>query len=282
MEKEYSDEIIDAAISKLKDAEKPLSDLEITAGIVHRLKKKLGDDDERHSSKVRFRKNCFKEIINSPEWKKNILQIDNKKFILKEEELKYVKPELAEQWTWTNMSYESAIEFKLNNLKKIDHFKLEELVSLLLKFIYPDFDFNTTKKTGDKGVDVIGIRKITENLKEAIYVQVKGVEGTVSRDNADKFIGALNGVIKKNGYIRLTGLFVTTGKYPLSFTEKLKEAQEKNISYICWNGIELSRQMLKNGLGVKYSLDLDFWKEIDSSAILESSNKQKNKLSKKN
>jgi len=270
MEKEYSDEIILAAISKLKDANKPLSDLEITKGIIHRLKKKLGDDDERHSSIVRFRKNSFKGIINSLEWKKNILQIDNKKFILKEDENIHAKQKSEVAWTWENKSYEEAINFKLNNLKNINPFKLEELVARLLKFIYPDFNFLVTKKTGDKGIDVLGIQEFSSSKKEAIYVQVKRFDGTVSRKDADGFIGALYGLIKKNSYTHLTGLFITTGKYSSTFGPKLKDAQEKNISYLWWDGVELSRQMLKNGLGIKYSLDVDFWKEVDSSAILES------------
>lgn len=270
MDKDYLNNIIEAAITKLKEAQKPLSDLEITAGIVHRLKKKLGEDDRRHSSKGRFRKDSFRDVVNSLEWKKNISQLSDKKFIRKEDEQKYAKPELEDRWTWANISYDKAIEFKLNNLKNIDPFKLEELVSKLLKFIYPEFDFSTTKKTGDNGIDVIGTRQVTTKTKEAIYVQVKGFDGTVGRKYADEFIGALNGVIKNKGYTRLTGLFITTGRYPLSFFEKLKEAQEKNIVYACWDGVELSRQMLKNGLGVKYSLDIDFWKEVDSTAVLES------------
>ena len=145
-DKDYLNNIIEAAITKLNDAQKPLSELEITAGIVHRLKKKLGEDDRRHSSKGRFRKDSFKEVVNSSEWKKSISQLSDKKFIRKEDEPKYAKPELANQWTWANISYEEAIEFKLNNLKNINPFKLEELVSRLLKLIYPDYDFSPTKK----------------------------------------------------------------------------------------------------------------------------------------
>ena len=129
---------------------------------------------------------------------------------------------------------------------------------------------------------MIGTRKVSSTKEDAIYVQVKRFNGTVSREYADQFIGALNGVIKKKGYTRLTGLFITTGKYPKSFIDKLKDAQEKNISYASWDGVELSRQMLKNGLGVKYSLDVDFWKEVDSSAVLESIKTAKKGLRKSN
>jgi restriction endonuclease Mrr len=281
MEEIYLKSIVEAAIKKLNDAQKPLSELEITAGIVHRLKMHLGEDDKRHSSKGRFRKDSFKDAVDTSEWKKSISQLSDKKFILKTDEEKYAKHELQEQWTWANISYEEAIEYKLNNLKKIDPFKLEELVSKLLKNIYPDFDFNVTRKTGDQGIDVIGIREIQVNKKEAIYVQVKRFEKTVVREYADKFIGALNGLIKKHSFSHLTGLFVTTGTYSSTFGPKLKEAQEKYVSYSWWDGVELSRQMLKNGLGVKYSLDVDFWKEIDSSAVLESNKPSRKAITKR-
>jgi len=281
MESNYLQSIVDAAVVKLNDANKPLSELEITAGIIHRLKMKLGEDDKRHSSKGRFRKESFKEAVDTSEWKKCICQLSDKKYILKSDEAKYAKPEQNDLWHWSNRAYEEAIEYKLNNLKKINPFKLEQLVSKLLQFIYPDFNFTVTRKTGDQGIDVIGTKKIQANKEEAIYVQVKRFEKTVGRENADKFIGALNGLIKKNSYSHLTGLFVTTGTYSSTFGPKLKEAQEKYVSYSWWDGVELSRQMLKNGLGVRYSLDVDFWKEIDSTAVLESNKPSKKAISKR-
>jgi hypothetical protein len=39
IEKDYLNTIIEAAVTKLNDAQKPLSDIEITPRIVHRLKK---------------------------------------------------------------------------------------------------------------------------------------------------------------------------------------------------------------------------------------------------
>lgn len=278
MDKDYIEKVIEAGVFKLKESSKPLSELEITSRIVGRLKKTAGSKDNRHSSKVRFRSTCFKDIINSPEWKKRILQLSDKKFILKEDESKYVKTEFADKWTWTNIAYLDAIEFKLNNLKNIDPFKLEELVSKLLKVIYPDFDFIPTKKSGDHGIDVIGIKEDSNNNKEAIYVQVKQFTGKtkIGSPHADSFVGALDGLIKKHNYSHLTCLFVTTSDFSAPFLNKIKESQEYNKSFISWNGIELSRQMLKNGLGVKYSLDLDFWKDIDSTAVLESNNPKRN------
>ncbi len=275
-DKEYLNKVIEAAISKLKDAKKPLSELEITSGIVGRLKKKIGQNDKRHSSKIRFRGVTFKEAIDTKEWTKSILQLSDKKYILKEEESIYSVKESSNQWDWCDVDYEKAIEYKLNNLKKVDPYKLEVLVSNLLEKIYSEFEFEVTKKSGDLGIDVKGHKIDSTNKREAIYVQVKKFNKTVGREYADQFVGALNGSLKKNRYSRLTGLFITTGRYPDSFIDKLRDSQDKSISFACWDGTELSRQMLKNGLGIKYSIDKDFWKNFDSTAVLMS-----NKVTKK-
>jgi HJR/Mrr/RecB family endonuclease len=278
MESNYKNHIIKAAITKLSSSKKPLSDLEITAGIVHNLKKSLGENDRRHTDKNRFRKDSFKIVINDPDWKKNIVQLSNKKYILKADEKIHSKKIESKNWNWKNIGYEDALQFKLNNLKEINPFKLEELVCTLLTQINPEFKFDVTKKTGDLGVDVIGKRKISTNKKEAIYVQVKRFNGTVSRDNADRFVGALSKEAEKHGYSRIKGLFVTTGSYSTTFIEKLKGEHDRTIKYEHWDGKELSRQMLKNGIGVKYSIDIDFWKDIDSTAILEQNNAKTKKV----
>lgn len=278
MENSYKKQIIEAAITKLSSSKKPLSDLEITAGIVHNLKKTIGEGDKRHTDKNRFRKDSFKYVVNDPDWKKSIVQLSNKKYILKTDEKTYSKKNETKNWNWKNIGYDEAIQFKLNNLKEINPFKLEELVKTLLATINPEFEFEVTKKTGDKGVDVIGVRKINSNKKEAIYVQVKRFNGTVSRDNADKFVGALSKEAQKHGYSRIKGLFVTTGNYSTTFIEKLRDEHDKIVKYEHWDGKELSRQMLKNGVGVKYSIDIDFWKDIDSTAILEQNTTKIKKL----
>ncbi len=77
----------------------------------------------------------------------------------------------------------------------------------------------------------------------------------------------------------MTGLFITTGRYPDSFIDKLRNSQDKSISFACWDGTELSRQMLKNGLGIKYSIDKDFWKNFDSTAVLISNKETTKKTS---
>lgn len=268
MQDGYELNIINAAISKLKDAEKSLSDLELTAGIVKRLKVKLGDKDKRHSSKIRFRKDFFKSIIETIEWKNEILQMSDKKFILKKDLATYTIKNKVE-WEWSESSYEEAIKKTLANLSIIDPFKIEKLVKDLLNKIYIDYDFIVTQKTGDGGIDVIGKSKNID-LNEAVFVQVKRHKGTISRDKADAFHGAITSIKKKENYLKVTGLYITTGKYSSSFLTFLNENQEKVMPYISWNGEEFAKQMLKHGFGVKYSIDNDFWTELDSKAVIKS------------
>lgn len=77
MSDNYFEIVIEVAILKLKSANKPLSENEFTRSIVALLKKKLGKDDKRHSSKVRFRKEIFRYIIETSEWKKEIVQTND-------------------------------------------------------------------------------------------------------------------------------------------------------------------------------------------------------------
>ncbi len=65
MDKEYFDLVTEAAIEKLSTVNRPLSENEFVRGLVALLKKKHGKDDTRHSSKVRFRKETFRQIINT-------------------------------------------------------------------------------------------------------------------------------------------------------------------------------------------------------------------------
>jgi restriction system protein len=278
MEEAYLKEIIQAANSKLITAGKSLTELELIPGILKRLKSKLGKKDLRHTSKVRFKKEYFKDVIDTKEWLSEIVQLSDKRYILKIDKDKYVSEKTEDLWHWSDLSYDDAIRFKLENLKNINPFKLEKLVSNILNKIYTDFTFNETRKTGDGGIDVIGVCK-SENVKEAVYVQVKKFKGTVSRDKANEFHGTIVDLKRQKDFNKIIGLFITTGSFSSTFEDFLKKNEDECIKYLRWNGEELSRQMLKHGLGVRYSIDPDFWSEVDSTAVLRSKSdiKQKNK-----
>ncbi len=286
MEKEYLIEIIRAAKLKLLAARKPLSELELIAGIVSSLKKKVGKDDMRHSSKSRFKKDFFTEAIESKEWQEKIIQISiktNKRFILKAEVEKYAPEDKNDIWHWREIAYENAIQYKLQNLKNIDPYKLEKLVSYILNKIFSEFNFKETRKSGDGGIDVIGVSK-KEDIKEAVYVQVKRYSGTLSREKANEFHGTILDLKRQKKYKKITGFYITTGSFSAPFEEFLNKNEIESVKYSRWNGEELAKQMLKHGLGVKYSIDTSFWREVDSAAVLKSKTGEvlgnKNKLKK--
>lgn len=267
MEKEYVTKIIEAAHSKLLSAGKPLSEMELIPGILKRLKTSVGKTDKRHTSKIRFKKEYFSTIAENDLWKNSIIQLPNKRYVLKTDKDKFTERDSSELWNWNYATYDEAIKLKVANLQTIDAYKLEKLVSIILNKIFPDYYFHETKKTGDGGIDVIGEIK-NSRKSEGVFVQVKRFKGTVSREKANEFHGTIMHFKKSKKLKRVIGLYITTGKFSSTFSEFLKLNEEVGIKYNQWNGEELARQMLKHGIGVKYSIDFDFWSEVDSKAVL--------------
>ena len=116
------------------------------------------------------------------------------------------------------------------------------VIDLLLKMGYGGTKKDAAEAigaTGDEGIDGI-IREDKLGL-EIIYIQAKKWEGTVSRPEVQKFVGALEGKKAKKG------IFITTSTYS-------KEAKEyvKNIStkVILIDGEQLTDHMINYKIGV--------------------------------
>ncbi len=272
MDDQYKDAIIESAKEKLKSAGKALSEPELLRGIVHLLKKNHGKDDRRHSSKGRFKSQSFKIVIETSDWKKAIKQLPDKKFIRAENyELEVDKLVIEEDWNWEKESKEKAVEKLITILKKVDEYKFEYLVKDVLLRFYPDYTFKVTKSSGDQGRDVIGesIDHHDSEKKKVIIVQVKRYSKSVSRPEADKFVGAIMSFVneKNSNVSKLIPIFVTSGKYSKGFIQRLREASADGRGYLYWDGRELANKMINYGMGVKFSIDLEFWKEVDSSML---------------
>jgi restriction endonuclease Mrr len=272
MDLEYSKEIISCAVEKLANSKKQLSENELVRGIIHLLKKKLGKDDTRHSAKGRFRKNSFKYIIETNDWKTSISQLENKKYVLaKDYDIHAENLNIDSEWKWQDANKELAQKKLLNTLYKIHNYKFEFLVRDVVKKSFPDVSFEVTVATGDMGIDIWGVRNdpVHKDRKEAVYIQVKKYKGSVGRPDADKFIGAIREIAndKSKNFSKFVGLFITTGTYPKTFNDKLSRSSETGITFSCWDGDELTERMISLGMGVKYSIDIDFWNEIDSNII---------------
>lgn len=272
MDKEYSKSIIEAGVKKLTVANKQLSEIELVRGIVHYLKEKLGKDDTRHSAKGRFRRDSFKYIIGTEDWKQSIALLENKKYVLaKDYEIQSDLLKTNTEWNWRDVNKGIAQKNILSILHKVDPFKFEVLVKDLVKKKYPDVVFDVTVKTGDGGIDIFGTKPdpTQKDKEEVICIQVKNFKKTVGRPEADRFIGAVQRIIndKNKNYSKFIGLFITSGKYPKSFNDTLQESCTTGCSFSSWDGDELIEQMLFYGMGVKYSIDLDFWENVDSAII---------------
>jgi len=268
MDSDYQKKIIDAAIQKLKIAKKPLADNEFTRGIVAILKKTIGKDDKRHSSKIRFRKEYFKFVVEKTEWKEFIIELEDKRFSLKEWVSTNESVERNYEWNWEKVDFGIAQHNILKILKKIDPYKFENLIKELVEELY-EVEAEVTSKSGDMGIDIIGYKQDDKikDKKQALYVQVKRFDGTVIRDYADKFIGAVEQYHNKEKWTRFDGLFVTSGKLPDSFRQKLRDSSRTGINFECWDGNQLVLELLKLGWGVNYSIDIDFWLEHDSAIV---------------
>jgi hypothetical protein len=268
MDVDYYKIVTITAVERLSQSKKPLSENEFTRGLVASLKKKHGKDDLRHSSKIRFRKEIFKYIVETPGWKNEIVQINNKKFALKSWVPDLPPSNTDPDFDWHNVPLEIAEEKVLKLLKKTNPFKLEELIAKMIERMY-GYKAEVTRKTGDMGIDVICYKDdfTTEGKKQAMYIQVKGFEGTVGRDNADKFIGAVKEYYKKEKWSKFDGLFITTGKFPPSFQTKLENSSETGINFFCWDGKKLVKNLIGLGWGINYSIDLNFWNDSDSTLI---------------
>lgn len=132
----------------------------------------------------------------------------------------------------------------LNLLLSLDPKVFERLVQRMLResgFIQVE----VTGRSGDGGIDGVGIARINGFLSFQVLFQCKRYQGTITPSQIRDFRGAMQGRTEK-------GLFVTTG----SFTrDAVKEATRDGAPPIdLINGEELVRRLKDLNLGVKITM----------------------------
>lgn len=179
------------------------------------------------------------------------------------------KAQTDSDWNWNNVDIDTAQTKTLYLLKKIDPFKFEYLVKNMIEKLFNGFKAETTRKTGDMGIDVRAYKssETQSGKRQALFAQAKRFKGTVSRDNADKFIGAVKEFHNEENWETFYAIFVTTGKLPESFKQKLKNSEEKGVNFISWDGKELVDKLFQLGWGVNFSIDIKFWDDLESALI---------------
>lgn len=269
MTKDYYKSVKELAVELLKKKGEPLSEKIFIVGLIASLKKVLGKDDKRHSSKIRFKSETFRLIVNTSDWRNDIVQINNGKYSLTCWLKELPDNQVDSDFDWKNIGIHEAKFKTLNLLKKLDPFKFEELVGKLIEECYPGFKSEVTKKTGDMGIDVRAYKEseVQKGKRQALFAQAKCFKGTVGRDQADKFVGAVKEFHNSENWEAFYALFVTTGKFAPDFRQKLKNSEEKGVNFISWDGAELVKILFSLGWGMTFSINTQFWDELDSKLI---------------
>lgn len=129
-------------------------------------------------------------------------------------------------------------------LLSLDPYAFERLIQRLLResgFI----QVQVTGKTGDGGIDGVGIARINGFLSFHVLFQCKRYQGSVSSSQIRDFRGAMQGRTDK-------GLFITTGTFT---REAIKEATRDGAPPIdLIDGEELVQRLKDLALGVKITL----------------------------
>jgi restriction system protein len=149
----------------------------------------------------------------------------------------------------------------LVKLKSIHPSFFEKIVvSLLVKMGYGGSIAEAgkaTNYTNDEGID--GIIKEDKLGLDVIYIQAKRWEGTVSRPEIQKFVGALAGQRAKKG------VFITTSNFS---KEAFSYASQMDTKIVLIDGEQLTQYMIDYNLGVSIQdvyeikkLDSDYFEE---------------------
>jgi len=143
-------------------------------------------------------------------------------------------------------------------LLSLDPFAFERLAQRLLResgFI----QVQVTGKSGDGGIDGVGIARINGFLSFHVLFQCKRYQGSVTASQIRDFRGAMQGRTDK-------GLFITTGTFT---RDAIKEATRDGAPPIdLIDGEQLVQRLKELGLGVKITMiesvniDVDWFKKI--------------------
>jgi restriction system protein len=163
-----------------------------------------------------------------------------------------------------------------NGYKQIRQ-SLEQEILSKLKSIYPSFfekivvellvkmgyggsiseAGKATRYTNDEGID--GIIKEDKLGLDVIYIQAKRWDGTVSRPEIQKFVGALAGQRAKKG------VFITTSDFS---KEAIVYASQMDTKIVLIDGLTLAQYMIDYNLGVSVKntyeikkMDSDYFEE---------------------
>ena len=185
----------------------------------------------------------------------------NDKIVSQNEEIEVNDLELnqtpEEQIEFGYQKIRNALEQEILSKIKCIHpaFFEKIVVELLVKMGYGgslEEAGKVTRYTNDEGID--GIIKEDKLGLDVIYIQAKRWEGTISRPEIQKFVGALAGQRAKKG------VFITTSNFS---KEATSYALQMDTKIVLVDGDSLSKYMIDYNLGVSVQNNYEI-KKIDS------------------
>lgn len=194
----------------------------------------------------------FPEFISSIEGGK---KIDSKEEVINVTSVPFKTPEEILEDAYHKIK-ETLLSEVLSRVKKIHPSEFEKLViELLVKMGYGGSIAEAgkaTRYTSDEGID--GIIKEDKLGLDVIYIQAKRWQGTVSRPEIQKFVGALAGQRAKKG------VFITTSDFS---KEATIYASQMDTKIVLIDGNTLAQHMIDYNLGVSVQNTYEI-KKIDS------------------
>jgi restriction system protein len=172
-------------------------------------------------------------------------------------------PDEAIALAYSNLNQTLATDL-LATLRKMDHFKFEQLVvDLLLAMGYGgsrEEAAQVTKKSGDEGID--GIIKEDRLGLDVIYLQAKRYQedSAISREKLQSFVGALSGKHASKG------VFITTSRFAETAITYAAGVPQKVILI---DGERLAELMIEHDVGVTTrqilkikQIDTDYFEDL--------------------
>ncbi len=161
----------------------------------------------------------------------------------------------------------------VEKIRQMDPFQFEYLVAELLKKIGYE-DVEVTKRSGDKGIDVLGNLTVGGLTNVKTVIQVKRYKK--GNNISGKYITQLRG----SAEVDQRGLIITTSDFTKDAVNESKALNKMPVALV--NGSKLIELLFKYRVGIKedivsvYSIDIDlFENELSDSTLIGSDNKSR-------
>lgn len=221
----------EAALKILKEADEPLSAKEITKiALSEGMIETLGDTPE-----ATMAAKLYTDISNNSSSK--LKKVGKGLFALKKQKESVKSPLLAIQ-NQNDLVKKNLIE----KIQEMDPFQFEYLVAELLQKIGYE-NVEVTKRSGDKGIDVVGNLTVGGLTNVKTVIQVKRYK--TGNNISGKFITQLRG----SAEVDQRGLIITTSDFTKDAITESKASNKMPVSLV--NGEKLIELLFKYKVGVK-------------------------------